>query len=153
MNRSLSIHEWHQMAMEGNAPPVRIPLNGYSMFPLIRKGLDYVTIVPLDRDLIPGDIVLFAETDVERFVMHRVWEIRDGQILTWGDYCDKPDGWIQADKIWGRAVLIERGNRNIQPNPKKGMRWAKFWHKAKKTYEIYTNIRVGMNRIIKKLVG
>lgn len=149
MNKSLSIPEWHQMAMDGNAPPVRIPLNGYSMFPLIRRGRDFVTIIPLDRRLMLGDIVLIAEPDTGRYVMHRVWEIQDDQVLTWGDHCAGPDRWSPLDMIWGRAIRIERGNRVIHPNPKKGMRWAKFWHKARKVYCVYLKIRE-RNKLIKK---
>ncbi len=150
MNRSLSIPEWHQMATKGNAPPVRIPLNGYSMFPLIRKDIDYVTIIPLDRQLVVGDIVLFAEPDTGRYVMHRVWEIQDGKVLTWGDYCEKPDRWCPMEMIWGRAILIERGRKKIHPNPAKGMRWARFWHKGRKIYEQYTKTRLVIQRMIKR---
>ena len=63
MNRSLSIPEWHRMAMEGAAPPVRILLNGGSMFPLIRWNRDYVTIAPLKEPPVIGDIVLIAERE------------------------------------------------------------------------------------------
>ncbi len=151
MNKSLSIPEWHQMAKAGNAPPVRIPLNGFSMFPLIRKGRDYVTIIPPDRELIPGDIVLIAEPDTGRYVMHRVWELRDGQVLTWGDHCARPDRWIPASAVWGRATLIERGHREIFPNPSKGMRWAKFWHQAGKIYRPLSGYSKGALRRVKKL--
>lgn len=151
MNKSLSIPEWHQMAMEGNAPPVRIPLNGYSMFPLIRKGIDFVTIIPLDRKLALGDIVLISEPDTGRYVMHRVWETQDGQVLTWGDHCAEPDRWVPIEAIWGRAVLIERGRREIHTDPVKGLRWAKFWHQAGKVYRLYERYRNGIIRRIKKL--
>ncbi len=151
MNKSLAIPEWHRMAMEGTAPPVRIPLNGNSMFPLIRWNKDYVTIVPLDRELTLGDIVLIAEPGTGRYVMHRVWELRDGQVLTWGDHCVEPDGWVPAEAIWGRAVLIERGRREIPTDPGKGLRWAKFWHQAGKAYRLYERYRNGIARRIKKL--
>ncbi len=151
MNKSLAIPEWHRMAMEGNAPPVRIPLNGYSMFPLIRNGKDYVTIIPLDREVALGDIVLISEPGTGRYVMHRVWEFHDDQVLTWGDHCAKPDGWIPVDAIWGRAILIERGHWEIHPNPIKGMRWAKFWHQAGKVYRPIAGYSRGAIRRIKKL--
>ena len=108
-NRSLSIQEWHQMAMEGKAPPVRIQLNGYSMFPLVRKGMDYVTIIPLDRELILGDIVLFFEPDTGRYVVHRVWEVREGQVLTWGDHCEVPDRWNPLEMIWKSIRIRKKG--------------------------------------------
>lgn len=151
MNKSLAIPEWHQMAMEGNAPPVRIPLNGNSMFPLIRWGKDFVTIVPLDRELVPGDIVLIAEPNTGRYVMHRIWEIRQNRVLTWGDNCVFPDRWVSPDVIWGRAILIERGHQEIKPDPIKGMRWAKFWHKAGKVYRLIKRYWNAIIRRIKKL--
>ena len=151
MNMSLSSPEWHRMALEGAAPPVRILLNGGSMNPLIRWNKDYVTIIPPDRKLVPGDIVLFIEPKTERYVVHRIWEIRNGQALTWGDSCEKPDGWFPIDAIWGRVVLIERGQREINPDPVKGLRWAKFWHKAGKVYRLYSGYRAAIVRRIKKL--
>ena len=151
MNKSLAIPEWHQMATEGSAPPVRIPLNGGSMHPLIRWNRDYVTIVPVDRALIPGDIVLVAEPETGRYVMHRVWEIQGNQVLTWGDNCAFPDAWVSADAIWGRAILIERGHREILTDPKKGMRWAKFWHKAGKASRLLKRYWTAVVRRIKKL--
>ena len=151
MNMSLSIPEWHRMAMEGVAPPVRIPLNGYSMFPLVRKGRDFVTVIPPDRELVPGDIVMIAEPDTGRYVMHRVWELRDGEVLTWGDHCVGPDRWVPMDAVWGRAILIERGSWEIHPDPVKGKKWAKFWHQAGKAYRLYERYRNGIIRRIKKL--
>ena len=151
MNMSLAIPEWHRMAMKGNAPPVRIQLRGYSMDPLIRYKKDFVTVVPPDRELVVGDIVMVADQSTGRYVMHRVWDIRDGQIQTWGDNCDGPDGWFPMEAVWGRAVLIERGKREIHPDPKKGMRWAKFWHQSRKAYHLYRKCKDGINRQIKKI--
>ncbi|MBR5179714.1 MAG: hypothetical protein IKW90_13070 [Lachnospiraceae bacterium] len=134
MKKTISIPEWHCMAMEGDAPPVRITLNGNSMFPLVRWNRDYVTITPLNGEIVVGDIVLFNEPGTGRYVVHRVWEIENDNALTWGDHCDRPDGWISESCIWGKVSLVERGKRQIKPNPKRGLRWAKFWHKAGRVY-------------------
>ena len=150
MNRSLSIPEWHRLAKEGTAPPVRIILNGGSMFPLIRWNRDHVTIVPLEKVPVRGDIVLITDPQMERFVMHRVWEVRDGRILTWGDNCPKPDGWLPEEAVWGKAILIERGRKKIQTDPRKGIRWARFWHHARKGYFFCQRIKDGIARRIKK---
>lgn len=150
MNRSLSIPEWRQMAIEGEAPPTRILLNGGSMSPLIRWNKDYVTIISLDRSLVCGDIVLVAEPDTGRYVVHRVWKIENGQIMTWGDSCRNPDRWVPMDAVWGRVVLIERGKREIRTDPKKGMRWARFWHQAGKVYRLFRRYRDGIARRIKR---
>ena len=58
---------------------------------------------------------------------------------------------IPVQEIWGKAVLIERGSRKIYPDPKKGMRWARFWHKAGKVYRFCKRIKNGLARRIHKL--
>ena len=151
MNRTLSIPEWHQMALGGTAPQVRIQLHGFSMFPLIRGYSDYVTIDAMNGMPMVGDIVLFNDKATDRYVMHRVWEIRDNKVLTWGDNCLASDGWMSVDSIWGKAVLIERGKRIIKPNPEKGMKLAKAWHRIGKVYRFGKRIRNGILRRIRKL--
>ena len=150
MNRTLSIPEWHKMAQEGEAPSVRIQLNGYSMNPLIRGYRDYVTVIPLDSQPKTGDIVLFCEPGTQRYVMHRVWDQKDGRILTWGDNCQRPDKWMPAEAIWGKVLLIERGKRKIRPNPNRGMLWAKFWHQGGKIYRLCRRYKAGIMRRIRR---
>ena len=127
--RQLTIPEWHNMALEGTKVPVRILISGDSMYPMIRKNRDYVTIYPLEEPPETGDIVLFSDPDRNRYVLHRVWQTGEDRVMTWGDNCIEPDGWMPLEMIWGRAVLIERGKRNIRPKRKTGMRIAGFWHR------------------------
>ena len=150
MKKTLSVTEWHQMALDGTAPPMRIQLNGGSMAPLIRMNRDYVTIIPLEGNLEVGDIILFSDLENERYVVHRVWEIRDDIVLTWGDNCVGPDRRMHIDAVWGKAVLIERGRRKIHPDPKKGIRWARFWHHAGKGYRLLMRYEQGIARRIRK---
>ena len=150
MNRTLSVSEWHELSKEGNMIPVRIRLSGYSMNPLIRGYRDYVTVVPIDGILSKGDIVLFCEPGTNRYVMHRVWDIQNGKIQIWGDNCKTPDGWFDPEDIWGKAILIERGKHRICPDPEKGIRWARFWHKAGKAYRLCRRYKRGILRRIKK---
>ena len=149
MNRSLSIPEWHKLASTGSAPPVRIQLMGISMFPLVRYKKDYVTIIPIEDKPQRGDIVLFYDQKRNLYVVHRVWEVKEDMVLTWGDNCYGPDGWLSADTIWGKAVLIERGKRRIVPNPNKGLKWAVFWHHAGKIYHLWERIKAKIPQRIK----
>ncbi len=151
MNMSLPVPEWHRMAMEDGAPPVRIMLKGESMFPLVRRKKDYVTIVPLKEVPVVGDIVLFALPDIEKYVVHRVWEVKNDMVLTWGDNCRKPDEWLPLDAVWGKTILIERGRKKIKPDPQKGILWAKFWHHAGRVvYPLYNRIKGIARRITGK---
>ena len=153
MNKKLSIPEWHQMATEGNAPPVRITLSGYSMNPLIRGYRDYVTVKPTEGRIEVGDIVLFCEIGTNRYVIHRVWILEEDRVLTWGDNCLKADGWIKKEDVWGKVVLIERGKRIIHPDPQKGIRWATFWHPLGRVYRFGRRIKQGVLYRIKKVMG
>ena len=57
--RLLTIPQWRELAQHGAVLPMCIPLDGDSMRPLIRRGRDRVTFVPLDRQLKRGDVALF----------------------------------------------------------------------------------------------
>ena len=151
MKRDLSVVEWHILAEEKTAPPVRIQLSGGSMAPLIRMNRDYITIVQLEEKPIVGDIVLFSPPENERYIVHRVWNIYEDKVQTWGDNCIGPDPWIPYEAVWGKVVLIEHGKRRIVPNPAKGLRWARLWHRVGKVYRFIKRIRDGVNRRIKKL--
>ena len=142
MKKILSVREWHQMTVEGIAPAMRITLNGYSMDPLIRFRKDYVTIVQLDTKPVVGDIVLFSDPNTEaRYVVHRVWKTKGNTVMTWGDNCPGPDGWIPMDNVWGKVILIERGDRRIHPNPRLGLVWGWTWHQAMKAYRLRERIK------------
>lgn len=151
MNKTISILEWNKLANEGNAPPVRIQLNGISMYPLIRMNLDFVTVVPINETLYAGDIVLFKNKDTDRYVVHRIWRVEDGKVLIWGDNCPKQDGWYQINEVQGKVVKIERGKKIILPDPITGLRWAKFWHKVRPGFYFVWRIKEAISRRIKKL--
>ena len=142
MDRTMPIHEWHRLALEDKAPLMRILLHGSSMEPLIRIRKDYVTIIPSDASNRIGDIVLISDPETEkRYVVHRIWKKRGNYVLTWGDNCSRSDGWIPLDHVWGKVVLIERGDRKIRPCARKGIVWAWFWHQAMKAYDYREKIR------------
>ncbi len=108
--RALSVLQWREMALSGHAVPVRIQVNGSSMSPLIRRQRDYVTIVPMDRPPRVGDIVLFPGKRIGGdYVLHRVFKVEGQRMLTLGDGCLRPDGWMDVDKAWGRVIRVERG--------------------------------------------
>ncbi len=110
--RGISIARWRELTQNGALIPVTIPLDGVSMQPLIRRNRDLVTIIPLERDPLPGDIVLF-EQPAGRFVCHRVRQIDGDRIQTLGDNCWNPDAWMDRSQVFGIAVSVERDGRTI----------------------------------------
>ena len=124
--RSISISEWISLAEEGAAPPVTIPLEGSSMQPFIRRHVDPVTIVPLQRPLKKGDVVLFT-TGPDRFVVHRVWKLDKDRVQTLGDYCINPDPWLPYACILGHVVAFRRNGHRYRLDTKASRLWGRFW--------------------------
>lgn len=110
--RQISIAQWHELVQRGTVLPMRIPLEGDSMHPLIRRSRDPVFIVPLTRPLKRGDVVLF-EAPPGRYTAHRVYRIKDSYVQTLGDHCWNPDPWIRLADVLGVAVMAERDGVRI----------------------------------------
>lgn len=110
--REISVAQWHHLAQDGVDLPISLSLSGESMRPLIRRNMDTVTILPLRRQVRPGDIVLFADHR-GRYVVHRVCKRKGNLVVTIGDHCRKPDLPISEDQVWGLVTTVTRGNRSI----------------------------------------
>lgn len=118
--------DWCALAREGSAPPVTIPLQGSSMQPLIRRGTDPVTVVPLSRPLRTGDVVLFT-TGPGRYVIHRVWKLRPGNVRTLGDNCWKPEPWLPISAVLGQVVCYTRNGRKHRLDTRGARLWGRVW--------------------------
>ena len=125
-SRSIAIEEWCAMAAKGMAPPVTIPLEGSSMQPLIRRSLDPVTVVPLQRPVKKGDVVLFTPAP-GRYVVHRVWKLEEHRLQTLGDNCAYPDGWMPYECVLGMAVSVCRRGKKYRLDTPGARLWGRFW--------------------------
>ena len=148
--RGLTIARWRELAQNGAPLPVTIPLDGTSMQPLIRRNRDLVTIVPLARDLLPGDIVLFEQPE-GRFVCHRVRRIDDSRVQTLGDNCWNPDVWMDRSQVLGLAVSVERGGRTIALDTDRSRALGRAWMASHPARMIWRKLRSLGGRILRKL--
>ncbi len=108
----ISVTQWHELAHEGIFAPVTIKLYGSSMQPTIKREKDFVTIVPLNRALKKGDVVLFARKD-GAYVVHRVWKAKNNTVTTVGDHCADCDAPMPLDCVWGLAIRVEKNGKII----------------------------------------
>lgn len=124
---SLTAEQWVALAKRGAKVPMTIPIMGTSMLPLIRYKVDPVTIMPLDREPVEGDIVLFRHEGDGALVVHRVYRVGDGKVQTWGDNRLKPDRPMDRDAVLGLVVSMRRGDRTIPLDTEeqrcRGIRW------------------------------
>jgi len=87
---------------------------GNSMFPLIRKG-DWIYIEPItENNLQSGDIILFSVN--QRFVVHRIVNIENDQLVTKGDWSRSLDPSITKVNVIGKLVAIKKGKYKLTLN-------------------------------------
>ena len=122
----IGIDDWCALAQNGAAPPVMIPLMGNSMLPLIRRNVDPVTIVPLKRPLKKGDVILFT-TRPGRYVVHRVWKIRENEVRPFGDHCAHPDPWIPRENVLGQVICFRRNGAKHRLDTAPARLWGRVW--------------------------
>ena len=125
MTRSIPMEAWCKLAREGAAPPVTICLEGDSMRPLIRRGRDPVTIIPINRPLQKGDVVLFRLG--ERYIVHRVWQMKDGMVRTFGDNCWNPEPWFPENQVLGQVVTYSRNGKTHRLDTPAARAWGRLW--------------------------
>lgn len=155
-SRQLSVRKWHELAKAGASIPMRTMLDGISMYPLVRRNRDYVTIIFIHRELMIGDIVLFVDIR-GKYVVHRVYQIEADRVQTWGDNCDNPDAWMPYSDVLGLAVRLERGEKTYSLDTPASRRFGKIWirlHPLRISIRrAYRFARRALGRIKRKLFG
>ena len=149
--QSLSIHEWHALGQTGAMLPVTITLEGDSMRPLIRRGKDPVTIIPLNRALKKGDVVLF-QGGQNRFVVHRVYRMKDAFVQTLGDNCYNPDPWMPLENVWGLVIRYTKNGKTHVLDADSARRWGIFWMTIRPIRVFLKRCLHLSKRIIKKIL-
>ncbi len=148
--RSIPMETWCALAREGAAPAVTICLEGESMRPLIRKGRDPVTIVPLQRELKKGDVVLFVLGD-DRYVVHRVWKLDAGRVRTFGDNCWNPEPWFPREQVLGQVVKFSRSGRIHRLDTPAARAWGRAWMALHPLRLVYRRARSLAGKVVKRV--
>lgn len=95
--------------------PQWIPMQGYSMLPLLRPG-DQLQVTPPQAGYHRGQIVVIRQTGTtgETLVVHRVVaRRRAGDRWCWitqGDNSREVDAAVVAEQIAGRVIALRRGD-------------------------------------------
>ena len=108
----IPVDEWYGLSLDDTCVKVKIRITGHSMQPLIRRNRDFVTIQPLRRKALKGDIVLFRNVD-GRYIVHRVRRVYDDGVQTMGDNRLSPDTKILEKDVLGLVTHIHRGSRTV----------------------------------------
>lgn len=148
--RLITMEAWLAAAKNGAAPPVTICLEGESMRPLIRRGRDPVTIVPLQRPLRRGDVVLFTLGD-GRYVVHRLWKIQGDRVQTLGDHCANPEPWFPREQVLGQVIRFSREGRAFRLDTPAARLFGRAWMAALPMRRCLMRLRARAGRCYRKL--
>ena len=157
MTRRYSIDKWIQLINEGISIPLTTYLDGVSMEPLIRYMKDPVTIVPVNRKLIPGDVVLFRRPD-GKFVLHRLYRLFESEkkAQTWGDNCARPDPIMPLSSVVGIAVSFNKNgkqyNLDSDEQRQKGLSWLNSKYR-RKVWFMYKKAKRKAHNVTEKLLN
>lgn len=94
---------------------VKIRPVGYSMYPVIVPGRDYVYIDKADFDKLKrGDVILYKRPAPDlRYVLHRVYKVNADGVYTVGDNQSAIEGPLKKDSVIGIMTAMERKGRRI----------------------------------------
>ena len=101
----------------------RLTPNGISMLPLIRPGVDSITLV-LPTTVNKGDIVLYKR-DNGQYVLHRVMYIKKGEYIMCGDNQYEHEHGIKKENILAKVKGIYRGEEYFETDNKEYQRYVK----------------------------
>lgn len=136
----ISIEEWRKFAQDGAGIPITVTLDGDSMRPLIRKGVDAVTIVPVYRQLKKGDIVLFARND-GAYVCHRIWKIKGETVAAIGDACFGFDTPVHVSQVWGIVTKKEKNGKEMNLDSALSRLYGRLWISSRRLRIIRRDIK------------
>ena len=148
--RTIPMEQWCALARENAAPPVTICLEGESMRPLIRKGRDPVTIVPVQGELKRGDVVLFTLGD-GRYVVHRVWKLREDSVRTLGDNCLNPEPWFPRTQVLGQVLRFSRNGHAFRMDTPAARAFGRVWMALFPMRRGYKRIRALAGRVYRRV--
>lgn len=102
-----------EQALENNI--VKIKPTGYSMYPVIVPGRDYVYLEKVDASKVKrGDVILYRRRKPEEIlVLHRVYKVKKDGIYTVGDNQTAIEGPLDGSQVLARMDALERKGKAI----------------------------------------
>lgn len=104
---------------------VRFSPRGISMLPMLRQGLDTVTISPPPEKLQKYDLPLY-QRDNGKYILHRVIAVGDTYTCLGDNQFNKEYG-VRHDQIIGLVTEFTRGGKPVSVNAWYYRLYCRFW--------------------------
>lgn len=126
---------------------VRFFPNGTSMLPMIRQGVDSVTLAPLPERLKKHDLPLY-QRDNGQFVLHRIVHV--GQTLTCiGDNQFDKEYNLRHDQMIGLVVAFSRNGKEYSVTDWRYWLYCRFWYYSRPLRHFFRRARHWIRRHLK----
>ena len=119
---------------------------GVSMLPMLRQGIDTVTLSPIRKPLKKYDIPLYRR-DSGAYVLHRIVSV--GETYTCiGDnqYAFEPG--LRQDQMIAVVTAFTRGNRSVTVTNPLYQLYVRFWHYSRPARKFAGRVKRKLKRIL-----
>lgn len=149
----LTLDQWRELTALDPELSVDVFTNGISMFPLLRVKGDSVKLVPFQREMEIGDIIMFIRADGKE-IIHRLCWMDDNAVQTIGDNCDRRDAIIPRSSVVGLVTHVSNRGHLIRVDTGFWRFYGKFmmWSNPFRMFirnRLYRPVRRFARRIIK----
>lgn len=101
-------------------------IEGVSMRPLLRQGLDVVQIIKKGTGRCKKfDAVLYKVKD--KYILHRIIEVRETEYVILGDNCLRKEYGITDEQILGVLIGIIKNGKHIRTTDKAYLLYVHLW--------------------------
>lgn len=93
--------------------PVQFKPQGYSMYPVIVSGRDWVEVEPFDgANLKRGDVAVYRR-EGSVMIIHRVWHHKKDGLYMVGDNQKEIEGPLPESAFFGKMTYLQRKGKRI----------------------------------------
>lgn len=119
---------------------------GVSMLPMLRQGIDSVTLSPIRQSLKKYDIPLYRR-DNGAYVLHRI--VRIGKTYTCiGDNQYTFEPGVRQDQMIAVVTTFTRGNREISVKDPFYKLYVRFWHCSRPARKFAGRVKRKLKRVL-----
>jgi len=124
---------------------------GVSMLPMLRQGLDTVTLSPLPERLRKFDIPLYQRENGQ-FVLHRIVKVQDTYTCV-GDNQFVYESGLTHEQMIAVVTGFTRGDKDHSVNELCYKFYCRFWHYTRLPRRFWRKIRGFLGRIKRRIFG
>lgn len=124
---------------------VQFSPKGTSMLPMLRQGIDSVTLSPLPRQLKKYDLPLYRRENGQ-YVMHRI--VKCGETYTcMGDNQFQLEPGLRREQMIAVVTAFRRGEKSCDVNGLSHRVYCRFWHYSRPVRRIWRGCKGLLRRM------